>query len=93
MVILEDDLLNDIRQIPYPLETQEVQTASRRAIYLWTGRDAAHVLTASHSKPSSVYSSYAKTVVGSRTQLSAPDDPPEDHRIICNGCHEVRARV
>ncbi|KAH0836543.1 hypothetical protein J3R83DRAFT_8216 [Lanmaoa asiatica] len=80
-------------KIPYPLETQEVQTASRRAIHLWTGRDAAHVLTATHSKPSSVYSSYAQTVVGSRMHLVAQDDPPEDHRIICDGCHEVRART
>lgn len=77
------------KQIPYPLETHEVQTASRRAIHLWTGRDAAHVLTESRSKPSSVYSSYAQTVVGSRMQLIARDDPPEDHRVICNGCNEV----
>ncbi|KAF9221473.1 hypothetical protein BS17DRAFT_785470 [Gyrodon lividus] len=76
-------------KIPYPLESHEVQTASRRAIHLWTGRDAAHVLTASRSKPSSVYSSYAQTVVGSRMQLIARDDPPEDHRVICNGCNET----
>ncbi|KIJ20721.1 hypothetical protein PAXINDRAFT_174193 [Paxillus involutus ATCC 200175] len=76
-------------KIPYPLETHEVQTASRRAIHLWTGRDAAHVLTESRSKPSSVYSSYAQTVVGSRMQLIARDDPPEDHRVICNGCNET----
>ncbi|KAG6381486.1 hypothetical protein JVT61DRAFT_67 [Boletus reticuloceps] len=78
-------------KIPYPLETHEVQTASRRAIHLWTDRDAAHVLTTPHSKPSSVYSSYAQTVVGSRMRLAAQDDPPEDHRIICDGCREVRA--
>ncbi|KAF9245358.1 hypothetical protein BU15DRAFT_85673 [Melanogaster broomeanus] len=76
-------------KIPYPLESQKVQTASRRAIHLWTGRDAAHVLTTSHSKPSSVYSSYAQTVVGSRMHLLSRDDPPEDHRIICNGCNET----
>ncbi|KAG9312852.1 hypothetical protein JVU11DRAFT_6283 [Chiua virens] len=76
-------------KIPYPLETTQVQTASRRAMFLWTGRDAAQVLTASHSRPSSVYSSYAKTVVGSRMQLATQDEPPEDHHIICDGCHET----
>ncbi|KAH7881774.1 hypothetical protein F5I97DRAFT_1945578 [Phlebopus sp. FC_14] len=76
-------------KIPYPLETNEVRTASRRAIHLWTGRDAAHVLTASRSKPSSVCSSYAQTVVGSRMQLNVRDDTPEDHHVICNGCNET----
>ncbi|KIJ61950.1 hypothetical protein HYDPIDRAFT_95335 [Hydnomerulius pinastri MD-312] len=76
-------------KIPYPLETNEVQTASRRAIHLWTGRDAAHVLTAPRSKPSSVYSSYAQTVVGSRMQLNAQEDTPEDHHVICKGCNKT----
>ncbi|KAG6335268.1 hypothetical protein ID866_3824 [Astraeus odoratus] len=83
-------------KIPYPLESSEVQTASQRAFHLWTGRDAAQVLTASRSKPSSVYSSYAHTVVGSRMQLSLQDDAPEDHRvnydiwdkISCASCEE-----
>lgn len=26
-------------------------------------------------------------------QLAAQDDPPEDHRIICDGCHEVRSQT
>ncbi|KAL4078724.1 hypothetical protein V8B97DRAFT_1933072 [Scleroderma yunnanense] len=76
-------------KIPYPLESSEVRTASRRAIHLWTGRDAAQVLTASHSKSSSVYSSYAQTIVGSRIQLNLQDDTPEDHHINCNGCNET----
>lgn len=76
-------------KIPYPLESNEVQTASRRAIHLWTGRDAAQVLTAPRSKPSSVYSSYAQTVVGSRMQLNLQDDTPDNHRINCNGCNEI----
>lgn len=76
-------------KIPYPLESNEVRTASRHAIHLWTGRDAAQVLTAPRSKPSSVYSSYAQTVVGSRMQLNLQDDVPEDHHINCNGCNET----
>ncbi|KAI6008983.1 hypothetical protein EDC04DRAFT_2871431 [Pisolithus marmoratus] len=76
-------------KIPYPLESSEVRTASRRAIHLWTGRDAAQVLTAPRSKPSSVYSSYAQTIVGSRMQLDLQDDILENHRINCNGCNET----
>ncbi|KAG2110370.1 uncharacterized protein F5147DRAFT_690339 [Suillus discolor] len=76
-------------KIPYPLETTEVQTASRRAIHLWTGRDAAHVLTASHSKPGSVYSSYAQTVVGSRHARSALDGESLNHHLSCKGCNQT----
>ncbi|KAG2097758.1 uncharacterized protein F5147DRAFT_641153 [Suillus discolor] len=76
-------------KIPYPLETTEVQTASRRAIHLWTGRDAAHVLTASRSKPGSVYSSYAQTVVGSRHARSALDGESLNHRLSCKGCNQT----
>ncbi|KAG1811488.1 uncharacterized protein BJ212DRAFT_1448435 [Suillus subaureus] len=74
-------------KIPYPLETTEVQTASRRAIHLWTGRDAAHVLTASHSKPGSVYSSYAQTVVGSRH--SACNGESLNHHLSCKSCNQT----
>ncbi|KAJ7087724.1 hypothetical protein C8R43DRAFT_908811 [Mycena crocata] len=71
-------------KIPYPLETDEVQTASRRAIHLWQGRDAASVghQALKPSKASSVVSSYARTVVGSGTRLP----PEEDHHIFCHGC-------
>jgi hypothetical protein len=76
-------------KIPYPLETTEVQTASRRAIHLWTGRDAAHVLTASHSKSGSVYSSYAQTVVGSRHTRNEPNGESLNHHLSCRGCNQV----
>ncbi|KAG2150275.1 uncharacterized protein EDB93DRAFT_342312 [Suillus bovinus] len=76
-------------KIPYPLETTEVQTASRRAIHLWTGRDAAHVLTASRSKSGSVYSSYAQTVVGSRHARSALDGELLNHHLSCKGCNQA----
>ncbi|KAJ7656338.1 hypothetical protein DFH06DRAFT_470398 [Mycena polygramma] len=71
-------------KIPYPLETDEVQTASRRAIHLWQGRDAASVghQPLKPSKASSVVSSYARTVIGSGTRLA----PDEDHHTFCHGC-------
>ncbi|KAG6812728.1 hypothetical protein H0H92_000945 [Tricholoma furcatifolium] len=74
-------------KIPYPLEITELESASKRAINLWTGRDAASVgLTASRSKPGSVVSSYARTVVGnaSRHALAVPTD---DHHLHCNECN------
>ncbi|KAJ6563759.1 hypothetical protein B0H10DRAFT_2114933 [Mycena sp. CBHHK59/15] len=70
-------------KIPYPLETDEVQTASRRAIHLWH-KDSASVgrEAPKPSKASSVISSYARTVVGSGTRI--PEDA--DHHIFCHGC-------
>ncbi|KAK0189054.1 hypothetical protein F5146DRAFT_1057778 [Armillaria mellea] len=68
-------------KIPFPLETNEVQTASRRAIHLWTGRDAQHAIYAgSPSKASSVVSGYSRTVVGT----SHANESEHDH--LCNGC-------
>ncbi|KAJ6519119.1 hypothetical protein C8R45DRAFT_950302 [Mycena sanguinolenta] len=73
-------------KIPYPLETDEVQIASRRAIHLWQGRDAASVGVGHQpqkpSKAGSVISSYARTVIGSGPRLP----PDEDHHIFCHGC-------
>ncbi|KAF7373269.1 Kinase-like protein [Mycena sanguinolenta] len=71
-------------KIPYPLETDEVQIASRRGIHLWQGRDAASVghQPQKPSKAGSVISSYARTVIGSGPRLP----PDEDHHIICHGC-------
>jgi hypothetical protein len=86
--------INLSRQIPYPLETTEVQTASRRAVNLWTGRDASNVLggpTPVKSKPSSVYSSYARTVVGSGAQHPLNNNREDDHQKFCNGCNKVRS--
>ncbi|KAF8239321.1 hypothetical protein L208DRAFT_1386173 [Tricholoma matsutake] len=72
-------------KIPYPLETTELQIASRRAIHLWTGGDAASVgLSVPRSRPSSVVSSYARTVVGSGARDS--DALRDDHQLMCNGC-------
>ncbi|RDB23655.1 hypothetical protein Hypma_009170 [Hypsizygus marmoreus] len=71
-------------KIPYPLETAELKNASQRAFDLWTGRDAASVgLSIPRSKPSSVVSSYARTVVGSGSRHT---QDPDDHHLFCNGC-------
>ncbi|GLB41855.1 putative protein with zinc-binding domain, present in Dystrophin, CREB-binding protein [Lyophyllum shimeji] len=72
-------------KIPYPLETTELEIASRRAIHLWTGRDAASVgLPIPRSKPSSVVSSYARTVVGTGPRLAKT--PSDDHHLLCSEC-------
>ncbi|TRM65478.1 hypothetical protein BD626DRAFT_488898 [Schizophyllum amplum] len=68
-------------KIPYPLDTTELQSASRRAIDLWRGRDAASVgIALPRSKPSSIVSGYARTVIGS----SAP--AVFDHHLTCDSC-------
>ncbi|KAG6902594.1 hypothetical protein C0995_014601 [Termitomyces sp. Mi166 len=62
----------------FPLQ---LESASRRAINLWTGGDAASVgLSASWSKASSVVSSYARTVVGNARHAPTPSN---DHRLLC----------
>ncbi|KAF8159565.1 hypothetical protein B0H34DRAFT_703960 [Crassisporium funariophilum] len=74
-------------KIPYPLETTELQNASRRALHLWTGRDAAsvgHIVP--RSKANSEISSYAQTLIGSGTR-DGLSQSPDDHRIFCDHCH------
>lgn len=66
----------------------KLESASRWAIHLWTGRDAASVgLPAPRSKPSSVVSSYARTVVDFRSR--GPEATSNDHLLFCNGCNHV----
>jgi len=78
-------------QIPYPLETTELQNASRRALHLWTGRDAANVgLVIPGSKAGSEISSYAQTMIGSGSSRDRPSTSNDDHRMFCNGCGHVR---
>jgi hypothetical protein len=43
----------------------------------------------SKSKPSSVYSSYARTVVGTGTQNPLEQERDDDHRKYCNACKNV----
>ncbi|KAJ6497241.1 hypothetical protein DFH09DRAFT_1336882 [Mycena vulgaris] len=80
--------------IPYPLDTDKVQTASRRAIHLWQGRDAASV---GHqpAQISSVVSSYTRTVVGSGTRVPVEEDHQCANRpsspqgfSLCANCEE-----
>lgn len=80
--------LTILLQIPYPLEITELQTASRTAVNLWTGRDASSVMKPV-SKPSSVYSSYAHTVVGSGVKSPIPEEREDDHHKFCNACNNV----
>ncbi|KAF9525381.1 hypothetical protein CPB83DRAFT_859742 [Crepidotus variabilis] len=69
-------------KIPYPLENTELKNASRRALHLWTGRDAANVAFGnSGPKAGSEISSYAQTMIG-----IAQDRSSEDHRLWCNCC-------
>ena len=72
-----------VSQIPYPLESNEVQNASQRAINLWRGRDAASL---GYEAASSEYggSSYARTEVGSSLQTLV-----DDHGVACDACREV----
>ncbi|KIY71922.1 hypothetical protein CYLTODRAFT_418465 [Cylindrobasidium torrendii FP15055 ss-10] len=79
-------------KIPIPLETTELQIASKRAIHLWTGRDAANVVPprpSSPSKSSSALSGYAKTVIGGNKS----EEEQRDHRLYCNGCAQSIAGV
>ncbi|GBE89623.1 hypothetical protein BKA93DRAFT_759516 [Sparassis latifolia] len=84
-------------KIPYPLGTAELQSASRTAKSLWTGRDAATgQRVTSRERRNSLISSYDGTVLGSSTRIgitSALDDvsvtsETDDHGIRCNGCNQ-----
>nr|GAT46432.1 predicted protein [Mycena chlorophos] len=70
-------------KIPYPLETDEVEQASRRANNLWQGRDAASVglQPLLVPKANSVISGYARTIISSGSR-----PPDNDHHMYCNGC-------
>ncbi|KAH9479475.1 ZZ-type zinc finger-containing protein P35G2.11c [Psilocybe cubensis] len=69
-------------KIPYPLETAELQNASRRALHLWR-RDGPNVgQSFPGSKAESEISSYAHTMIGSGSRESSHND----HRLFCNGC-------
>ncbi|PPQ62874.1 hypothetical protein CVT24_006272 [Panaeolus cyanescens] len=74
-------------KIPYPLETTELQNASRRALSLWQGRDAANVgFTFPKTKANSEISSYAHTLIGS--SMRNHNQIHEDHHVFCNGCQQ-----
>jgi hypothetical protein len=81
-------------QIPVPLETTEVQTASRRARALWNGRDAPALGTGSEdgrarSRANSFGSSYQQTVIGVSHSGGGGSRDRLDHHIACRSCHRV----
>jgi hypothetical protein len=43
----------------------------------------------SRSKPSSVYSSYARTVIGTGKRNPLEDEREDNHNKYCNGCKNV----
>jgi len=71
-------------KIPIPLESSEVKTASKRAVHLWHGRDAANV---GYYNSTESASPYAKTIVGSSGEHDL-NRSPEDHDILCRGCNK-----
>ncbi|EJD41223.1 hypothetical protein AURDEDRAFT_115589 [Auricularia subglabra TFB-10046 SS5] len=73
-------------KIPYPLNNKEVQTASQRALTLWTRRDSRHITRKSRSR--SEYSSHARTVVGT----PAPPMPDGASSIVLAANASSRSR-
>ena len=72
---------------------KQLQNASRRALHLWTGRDAASVgFEVPRSKAESEISSYAQTMIGSGPR-NALQYPPDVHRIFCNNCGDVSRSI
>lgn len=67
----------------------QLQTASKRAMHLWKGRDGPSVLSdSSKKKAASEFSSYARTVVANGSHRPS-GDPSEDHHIPCSACNQV----
>ncbi|KAF8523621.1 hypothetical protein JB92DRAFT_2806879 [Gautieria morchelliformis] len=75
-------------KIPYPLATTEVETASRRAISLWHGRDRPE-LRSVRRRSSSQDSAHARTVVG-RAASGGPHSRhashSNEHNLPCHVC-------
>ncbi|GJJ13355.1 hypothetical protein Clacol_007607 [Clathrus columnatus] len=72
-------------KIPYPLASTEVETASRRAISLWHGRDRPGLRNRARS--ASPESSYARTVIGTRMNgISHTQRDRNDHSLPCSDC-------
>ncbi|KAF9006028.1 hypothetical protein BDQ17DRAFT_1277613 [Cyathus striatus] len=74
-------------KIPYPLENTELQSASRRALHNWIGRDAAAVGYPVSWPRAESEASYARTIVGTGSRNSSGESL-EEHRILCNNCNK-----
>ncbi|KIM32725.1 hypothetical protein M408DRAFT_326470 [Serendipita vermifera MAFF 305830] len=78
-------------KVPFPLSANEIDTASRRALLLWTGRDApsAQSNQSNLADGSGSGSSYAATIVGSSnnsSDFSRDGSHRMDHGMNCKGC-------
>ncbi|KAH8832945.1 hypothetical protein DL96DRAFT_1458832 [Flagelloscypha sp. PMI_526] len=77
-------------KIPYPLESNEVQTASRRAVNLWQGRDAPSIAFGSgSSQRNSPPSTYTRTITAGSGASSVSSEPINDHGISCSHCRKL----
>lgn len=76
-------------QIPHPLPSEELQSASLRAQQLWK-RDTANIDEKSGSRRNSLYSSYARTVMGSASSTDTSTNGSLAHGIRCKRCNLVR---
>lgn len=75
-------------QIPHPLPSEELQSASLRAQQLWK-RDTANIDEKSGSRRNSLYSSYARTVMGSASTTDTSTNGSLAHGIRCKRCNLV----
>lgn len=77
-------------KIPIPLNSSKVQNASRRAMQLWTGRDAENVKRNSMTQAQldEMDAQDAVTVIGgSRPRRTQSDGVKTmDHHVLCKGC-------
>ena len=85
-------------KIPFPLQHDEVRTASRRAMHLWAGRDAPAIGKAAMMnddlmglEKKAMLSDYDGTVLGDKKGRNSMNGStqgayPFDHRIQCNAC-------
>ncbi|KAH8120065.1 hypothetical protein DFH11DRAFT_1739314 [Phellopilus nigrolimitatus] len=80
-------------KIPIPLNSSKVQTASRRARQLWTGRDLLYVqrTPSGRVRADSLREADTVTIIGSGSKHargSRCDRKALDHRIACKGCNQ-----
>lgn len=85
-------------KIPFPLQQDEVRTASRRAMHLWAGRDAPGIGKAAMMdddlmglEKKAMLSDYDGTVLGDKKGRNSMNGStkgadPCDHHIQCNAC-------
>ncbi|KAH8116476.1 hypothetical protein DFH11DRAFT_1725254 [Phellopilus nigrolimitatus] len=85
-------------KIPIPLNSSKVQTASRRARQLWTGRDSLYVqrTPSRRVRADSLWEADAVTIIGSGSKHARGglcDRKALDDRIACRGCNQSNVSV